>query len=84
MHPSRLLTLRDAAEVFGLPAKSLRLAVQRRELPAYRLTPAANCPIRVRLRDVECWLEASCRRQHAPPPRCREVVAYERNRPTGA
>ncbi len=61
-----LMTLREAAAQCALSRSTLRRAIWRGDLRCIRLTPASNCPIKIRLADLEDWIEQGARRQLAP------------------
>jgi len=65
--PSRIYSIREAAEAFNLPIWRLRKAAQSGELKASRPTPSPNAPLQFRDSDIRDYLAAQAgNRQRAP------------------
>ena len=65
--PSRIYSIREAAEAFNVPLSRLREAAKRGELKASRPTVAPNSPLQARDSDIRDYLAAQAgNRQRAP------------------
>lgn len=77
---TRLHKLKEAAEILGVPQKTLRGEIRAGRLKCYRPTPSPNAPILLRESDLLAWLENHAGKRQLVPSM---VMAAETKRLSG-